>query len=44
MYISELGKYASMPMGSRLKMKYKHMTRLPAMLQYQNDIGMTLSP
>src|SRR6266571_8121647 len=44
MYISELGKYASMPMGSRLKIKYKHMIRLPPMLQYQNDIGMTLSP
>jgi hypothetical protein len=31
-------------MGSRLKIKYKHMIRLPPMLQYQKDIGMTLSP
>ena len=33
-----------MPTGSRLKMKYKHMIMLPAMLQYQNETGITLSP
>ena len=33
-----------MPTGSRRKMKYTHISTLPAMLQYQKDTGITLSP
>jgi hypothetical protein len=41
--MNEFGKKPRIPTGSRRKIKYSNMRRLPAMLKYQKETGTTLS-